>query len=207
MARNRKYENSLGLWKARVSLQADPLVLDAKAPMLWDIFVQFLLIGAVSFGGGIIAYERILLVEKRKWLSPDEFMAYLAISQTMPGLNSVNMAVLAGDHLRGTIGAVIATIGLILPGSLFVLAIGVLYANTADHPLADLVLIGIAAAAAGLLAAITYRIGGDNWRHLKSLLVIVATFLLMSIAKLSLPLVLLIMAPIAIYLYRPGQGT
>jgi chromate transporter len=192
-----------------VSSAADPLVsaTQAQVPKLWDIFVQFLLIGAISFGGGIIAYERILLVEKRKWLSPDEFMAYLAISQTMPGLNSVNMAVLAGDHMRGPIGSVLASIGLILPGALFVLAIGALYASSADHPLANLVLMGIAAAACGLLAAITYQIGDNAWRQLKPLLIIIATFLLMSVAKLSLPLVLLIMAPIAIYLYRPGQST
>nr|WP_255533638.1 chromate transporter [Polynucleobacter sp. es-MAR-4] len=187
-------------------MASDSAIAKAQFPRLSDLFVQFLVIGAVSFGGGIIAYERILLVEKRKWLSPDEFMAYLAISQTMPGLNSVNLAVLAGDHLRGAIGAIVATIGLILPGSIFVLAMGVLYANAADHPMANLVLVGIAAAASGLLAAITYRIGDGNWRHLKSVLVIVATFALMSIAKLSLPIVLLIMAPISIYLYRPGKG-
>ena len=52
--------------------------------------MQFFIIEAISFGGGLIAYERILLVEKRKWLSSDAFMGYLAISQTMPGLNSVN---------------------------------------------------------------------------------------------------------------------
>ena len=86
------------------------LAQQAKSPDLSDLFIQFLIIGAISFGGGIIAYERILLVEKRKWLSADEFMAYLAISQTMPGLNSVNMAVLAGDHLRGVLGAIIATL-------------------------------------------------------------------------------------------------
>jgi len=189
-----------------VTLATDISIAKLKSPKLSDIFAQFLLIGAISFGGGIMAYERILLVEKRKWLSADEFMAYLAISQTMPGLNSVNMAALSGDHLRGALGALIATIGLILPGSLFVLGMGVLYASTSDHPLANLILIGIAAAASGLLAAITYRIGEDNWRHLKSLLIIVATFILMSIAKLSLPIVLLIMAPIAIYLYRPSQG-
>lgn len=189
-----------------MSLDVNHPALTAEASKLGDIFVQFLIIGAVSFGGGIIAYERILLVEKRKWLSPDEFMAYLAISQTMPGLNSVNMAVLAGDHLRGVLGAITATLGLILPGSLFVLGMGVLYANASDHPLANLILIGIAASASGLLAAITYRIGDSNWRHLKSLLIIIATFLLMSVAKLSLPLVLLIMAPIAIYLYRPAKG-
>lgn len=174
---------------------------------LSDLFIQFLIIGAVSFGGGIIAYERILLIEKRRWLTPDEFMGYLAISQTMPGLNSVNLAVLAGDHLRGALGAFIAAIGLILPGSLFVLAIGVAYTTNTDHPLANLILAGVAAAACGLLAAITYRIGDEHWKHLKSLLIIVPTFLLMSIAKLSLPIVLLIMAPIAIYIYRPRASS
>lgn len=177
-----------------------------KSTDLRDLFIQFLSIGAISFGGGIIAYERILLVEKRQWLSADEFMAYLAISQTMPGLNSVNMAVLAGDHLRGVLGAVIATLGLILPGSLFVLGIGFIYANAGDHPSINWILGGIAAAATGLLAAITYKIGDTHWRHLKSLAIILCTFILMSIFKLSLPYVILIMAPISIYLYRPVKS-
>ncbi|SNX29554.1 chromate transporter [Polynucleobacter meluiroseus] len=178
----------------------------SNAPTLRDLFIQFLLIGAISFGGGIIAYERILLVERREWLSPDEFMAYLAISQTMPGLNSVNLAVLVGDHLRGVAGSVSATIGLILPGAFFVLGVGAIYASNANHPLANLILAGIAAAATGLLAAITYRIGEGHWQHIKSLALIVATFVLMSIVNLSLPLVLLIMAPIALYLYRPSKS-
>jgi chromate transporter len=100
---------------------------------LVDLFLQFLIVGAVSFGGGIIAYERILLVEKRKWLNADQFMAYLAISQTMPGLNSVNLAVLTGDHLRGMKGSIIALIGLVLPGSTLVLLLGFVYTALTDH--------------------------------------------------------------------------
>ena len=179
---------------------ADPVTLN-------DLFIQFFIIGAISFGGGIIAYERILLVEKRKWLSSDQFMAFLAISQTMPGLNSVNLAVLAGDLLRGKLGAFIAVLALIIPGSVFVLALGLLYSENANHPLANDILIGVAASACGLLAAITLRIGGDNWKQIKSVIIIVITFCLMSIAKLALPVVLLIMAPIAIYLYRPRANS
>jgi len=176
---------------------------ETQTPSLLKIFINFFQIGAISFGGGIIAYERILLVDKTKWLNPDEFMAFLAISQTMPGLNSVNLAVLAGDQLRGISGAISATLGLILPGSIFVMALGILYASNADHPLANIILMGIAAGACGLLTAMTYRIGDGQWKQLKSVAIIAATFGLMSIAKLSLPIVLLIMAPIAIYLYRP----
>ncbi len=178
----------------------------AARPSLIEIFLEFLLIGAVSFGGGIIAYERVLLIEKRKWLTNDTFMATLAISQTMPGLNSVNIAVLAGDYLRGALGAIAATIGLILPGSVFVLAVGYLYSQGADHPIVNILLAGIAACATGLLAAITYKIGSEHIRHLKSLAIIVATFVLMSIFKLSLIWVLVIMSPIALYVYRPGSG-
>lgn len=177
-------------------------VLESTAT-LWQLFYEFLLIGAVSFGGGIVAYERILLIEKRKWLTVDEFMATLAISQTMPGLNSVNLAVLAGNHVRGTLGAVAASCGLLIPGMVFVLVAGVAYSAGEDHPLVNMLLAGVAAGATGLLAAITLKIGSNHLRHLKSLAIIIATFVLMSFFKLSLIWVLVIMGPISLYLYRP----
>jgi len=170
---------------------------------LFALFVEFLLIGAVSFGGGIVAYEKILLTEKRKWLSQDEFMAALAISQTMPGLNSVNLAILAGDKLRGSLGAFVAMVGLILPGSLFVIIAGYAYKEGQDHPIVNLLLAGIAACATGLLAAITYKLGADLFKQLRPLLIIVTTFILMSVLHLSLIWVLLIMVPVALTIYRP----
>ena len=172
-------------------------------PRLWEIFVEFLLIGAISFGGGIVAYQKILLTEKKKWLSDDEFMASLAISQTMPGLNAVNIAVLAGDRLHGVLGSIAAAVGLLVPGCIFVLVVGLLYLGNKDQYVANLMLAGVAAAATGLISAITYSLGKNQFRHLKSLLIVIATFFLMSILSLSLPLVLLIMAPIAIFIYRP----
>ena len=177
-----------------------------NAPLA-DLFLQFLIVGAVSFGGGIIAYERILLVEKRKWLNADQFMAYLAISQTMPGLNSVNLAILTGDYLRGIKGSIIALLGLVLPGSAIILLLGLIYTALTDHAITVLLLTGIAAGATGLLAAVTYRIGDAHWKKPISLILITATFVLMSIVKLPLLEVLAIMAPISLFIYRPkGSG-
>jgi len=173
---------------------------------LWQLFYEFLLIGAVSFGGGIVAYERILLIEKRKWLTADEFMATLALSQTMPGLNSVNLAVLAGNQVRGTLGAIAAASGLILPGMVFVLIAGVAYSAGEDHPLVNMLLAGVAAGATGLLAAITFKIGSNRFRQVKSFAIIVSTFVLMSIFKLSLIWVLVIMGPLSLFIYRPQSG-
>ena len=177
----------------------------AVPPTLVQIFFEFLWIGAISFGGGIVAYERILLINKRRWLSADSFMATLAISQTMPGLNSVNLALLAGDQLRGTLGALAAAIGLMLPGGAFVLVVGVAYSAGGQHPFINVLLAGIAAGATGLLASVTYTIGKRHFVQMKSLFMIVSTFVLMSIFKLSLVWVLIVMVPIGLYLYRPGQ--
>jgi len=174
-------------------------------PSLWELFFEFMLIGAVSFGGGIIAYEKILLTEKKRWLTDDEFMAALAISQTMPGLNAVNLAVLSGDKLRGVLGSIAATVGLLIPGCAFVMVVGLIYLQNANHPMANLILGGVAAAATGLLSAITYKIGHKQFTEIKALIILVATFILMSIVSLSLPMVLAIIAPIAIFLYRPKK--
>ncbi|MCD8504241.1 MAG: chromate transporter [Burkholderiaceae bacterium] len=177
----------------------------AGQPSLWELFFEFLIIGAVSFGGGIVAYQKILLTEKKRWLSDDEFMAALAISQTMPGLNAVNLAVLSGDKLRGVLGSIAATLGLLIPGCTFVMVVGLIYLQNANHPTANLILGGVAAAATGLLSAITYKIGHKQFKEIKALIILVATFVLMSIVSLSLPMVLAIIAPIAIYLYRPKK--
>ena len=105
--------------------------------------------------------------------------------------------------MRGGIGAFAAMIGLILPGALFVMIAGYAYSEGQDHPVVDLLLAGIAAAATGLLAAITYKIGSKHFTQIKPLLIIVVTFVLMSVLHLSLIWVLVIMAPIALFLFRP----
>ena len=172
-------------------------------PRLSEIFLEFLLVGATSFGGGTVAYQRILMVEKKRWLSEDEFMASLAIGQTMPGLNAVNLAVLCGDRLRGAAGALTAAIALLIPGCTFVLLVGIFYLHQTDRHLANILLGGVAAAATGMLSAITYRIGKKQLTQLKSLTIVIASFYLLSIARLSLPTVLAIMSPIALFMYRP----
>src|SRR5215469_7581878 len=80
-----------------------------------QIFLDFLLIGATSFGGGVVAYLRNSLVTKRAWLDDKAFVELLSISQSLPGLNSTNMAVLVGDRLRGIPGALAAIVGMCLP--------------------------------------------------------------------------------------------
>jgi chromate transporter len=173
---------------------------------LWTIFLKFGTIGAISFGGGIIAYLQRMLIDETKWLTEDQFMASLEISQTMPGLNAVNMSVLVGDRLRGPLGAFVAALGIVAPGAIFVFLLG-LAATEAhrDTPIANAALRGIAAGATGLLLAIALRTGHKSFARPRDIVFIALTFAAMSFLKLRLLLILLTLAPIAIYLYRPRE--
>lgn len=172
---------------------------------LHQIFWQFLVVGAISFGGGIVAYLKDLLVTRYRWVNSDEFIVMLSISQTMPGLNSVNIAILMGDRLRGAIGAWVAALGLLLPGGLIVLTIGLVYGINSKHPMANHILGGVAAAAAALLSTVTWNLGERTFKKRKSLALLVLTFVLMSIVKLPLYLVLGTVLPLALFIYRPTQ--
>lgn len=176
-------------------------------PSLRELFWQFLIIGAVSFGGGIVAYERTLLVERKKWIDADNFMASLALSQTLPGLNSVNLAAIVGQRLAGLPGAIASVIGLVLPGAILVLALGILYENGRDDPLANLALSAVAAAATGLIANMIRQLGRTHFRKTLSLAIMALTFTLMSILKWPLPLVLAVVLPVAVWLNRPRART
>src|SRR5271168_4182936 len=95
-----------------------PAVSAAPKVTVATVFLKFLVIGSVSFGGGIVAYLRAMLVDQTKWYTDEEFLTALELSQTLPGTNSVNMSVLVGDKFAGWPGAAAGFLGLCLPGAL-----------------------------------------------------------------------------------------
>ncbi len=178
----------------------------AAAPVrvpLWEIFWTFLVIGGTSFGGGVVAYLRNGLVAKKGWLDDEGFLAALEISQALPGLNATNMSVIVGDRLRGPIGAVVAFLGMTLPGSALVMILGIVYAENHHNPAIISVLKGVGAASVGLLLAVTLQIGHKQLEHALDISLVVLTLVLVSIFHVSLVFVLLTVGPLAIYLYRP----
>jgi chromate transporter len=173
---------------------------------LFDLFKLFFMAGALSFGGGVVAYEREYLVGGARWLNDEDFLATLEISETLPGLNSVNIAVIVGDNLRGIPGAIAAVAGLIIPGAVVVMILGVLWNSSRHNPKITHFLLGIAAAAVGMLSVVTLQLGRRQFQNLRDLGIILVTFAAVSIFKISLAWVLLIIGPLAIFLYRPGPA-
>lgn len=182
---------------------------DAAPPArvsLPDIFGTFLLIGATSFGGGVVAYLRSALVGRRRWLDDDGFVEVLSISQTLPGLNAANVAILVGDRLRGLPGAVAAVTGICLPGALVMFAAGVAFGMHAERSFAKPMLHGVAAAAVGLVTAVTVQIGRKSLQRLGDLAFVALTVIGVSVLHWPIPYVLPVVGALAIWWHRPTRA-
>ena len=167
------------------------------------IFWTFLVIGATSFGGGMVAYLRETLVARRRWLDDDQFIVALEIGQTLPGLNSTNISIIVGDSLRGVPGAVAAFLGVILPGTVLLLTVGVFLGMQSQSPALVAVLDGAGAAALGLLVAVTVQVGRKELEGVVDVLLVLVTVVAVSVLHVPLPIVLLTVGPVAVWLYRP----
>src|SRR5258708_5619699 len=158
----------------------------AKGDSLREIFLTFLAIGGISFGGGVVAYLRNSLVTSKRWLDKEEFLAALEISQAMPGLIATNMSVIVGDRLRGPLGSIAAFLGMTLPGGIIVFLLGLFYASHQGNPMVSSLLAGAGAAAVGLLASVTLQIGGKQLEHLLDISLVAITVLLVSVFHVPL---------------------
>lgn len=168
-----------------------------------EIFRAFLLIGATSFGGGAVAYLRSSLVGRHRWVDDPTFVELLSISQSLPGLNATNVAILVGDRLRGAAGALSALAGICLPGALCMFAVGMAYGAHGDRPLVAVMLHGVAAAAVGLVTAVTLQLGRKSLGSLGDLAFVALAVAGVHLLHLSVPWVLLGVGALAIWWHRP----
>jgi chromate transporter len=176
----------------------------AQPIRLGAIFRTFFTAGAISFGGGVVAYLREYVVHQQQWLDDEDFLDALELSETLPGLNSVNMSVIIGDRLRGVSGAISAVVGLLVPGMVVMMTLGVLWSEQRHNPYLRAVLVGIAAAAVGLLTTVTLQLGHRQFVRVTDLVFIGVTFVAVSLLKISLVIVLLTVGPLAIWYYYPA---
>ncbi len=102
-------------------------------PSLASLFISFVSIGMMSFGGGLAAWTRREVVQKRGWLDDKQFLSGYALSQLVPGATNVNLAVFIGTQMRGTAGAVACFCGLTALPVAIVLALGALYLHSQGH--------------------------------------------------------------------------
>ncbi len=118
------------------------------------IFTCFAKIGAFTIGGGyaMIPIIQREVVEKNKWISEEDFLDVLAISQSAPGILAVNISIFLGYRLRGTRGSIVATLGSALPSFLIILLIAMFFAGYQDNPVVVSIFKGIRPVVVSLIA-------------------------------------------------------
>src|SRR6202165_5539397 len=107
-------------------------------------------IALASFGGGLSAWSREVLVVEKQWMGEAEFLSAMTMCRILPGANQVNMAVFAGSKMRGLPGAVAALFGLCLLPVVLILVAGFFYFRFKEMPAVKGVLHGASAGAVGL---------------------------------------------------------
>lgn len=136
----------------------------ARPHSLAELFLAFTVLALQGFGGVLAVVQREL-VERRRWMTHEEFIEEWAVAQTMPGPNVCNLSLVIGSRFFGLRGAAVALLGLLLVPALIVLALGSIYSHYSDHPRVAGALRGMAAVAAGMIVATGIKLAATLRRH------------------------------------------
>ncbi|VXB91043.1 chromate transporter [Massilia sp. 9I] len=131
---------------------------------LADLFVSFTVLALQGFGGVLAVVQREI-VERKRWLTQEEFIEDWAVAQIMPGPNVVNLSIMIGARWFGPAGALAAVAGLLVLPLALVLLLAALHARYAAHPAVAGALRGMAAVSAGLIAAAGLRLATSLARN------------------------------------------
>lgn len=117
-----------------------------------ELFTAFTVLALQGFGGVLPVAQREL-VEKRRWLTREQFVETLSVGQVLPGPNIINVSLMVGDRFFGWRGALAAVAGMLAAPLVIVMALALLYTHFAAEPRVVGAMRGMGAVAAGLIFA------------------------------------------------------
>jgi chromate transporter len=156
---------------------------------LTDLFVSFTVLALQGFGGVLAVVQREF-VEKKRWLTAEEFVEDWAVAQVMPGPNVINLSLIIGGRYFGLKGAMAALAGMLVAPLLMVLSLALIYAQFASRPEVAGALRGMGAVAAGLITATGLKLLPALKQNVVGTLVSIGSIAItiVAIAGLRLPL-------------------
>lgn len=183
----------------------------AQPRSLADLFWSFTLLALQGFGGVLVVVQREL-VERKRWLTREEFVEEWAVAQIMPGPNVINLSIMLGSRYFGWRGAVAGVAGMLAAPLLVVIVLALLYTQFAGQPQVSGALRGMGAVAAGLIAATGLKLLATLGRHPLGIVtagaLALATFVAVALLRLPLAYVLLGLGGLASVLtWRRLAGT
>lgn len=128
---------------------------------LCRLFIAFFKIGLFTFGGGLAMLPLIqrTVVEDYKWMTEEEMLDCIAVTQAMPGVIAVNAATYIGNRRKGFAGSLAATLGVILPSFIIIILAVLFLGAIGDNKYIDGAFTGVKAASCGLILCAAIKLG------------------------------------------------
>ena len=154
---------------------------------LFYLFWTFCKIGALTFGGGYAMLPLIQreIVENKKWSTEKEILDYYAVGQCTPGVIAVNTATFIGYKLKGIMGGIIATLGVVFPSLIIILIIAAFLQNFADLTIVQSAFAGIRVAVVALIITTVTKLLKSSIKDYLCAIIAVLTFILSTFLGLS----------------------
>ena len=171
---------------------------------LFDLFWTFCKIGALTFGGGYAMLPLIQreIVENKKWSTEKEILDYYAVGQCTPGVIAVNTATFIGYKLKGIIGGIIATLGVVFPSLIIILIIAAFLQNFADLAIVQSAFAGIRVAVVALIITTVVKLLKSS---IKDYLLAILAFIISAFLGLS-PVYVVIAAGLTGFIAKGLRG-
>lgn len=164
-----------------------------KSAILLDLFITFMKIGAFTIGGGLAMLPIIEreIVEKKQYISHEEIVDAFAVSQSLPGIIAINSAIYVGYRIAGVLGAIVTTIGVVLPSFVTIILIAMFFTSIQGNTLINKALTGVKAGVAGIIGVAVVRLGKKVIKDTFALILAVVAFILAAFLDISIVIIVL----------------
>jgi chromate transporter len=169
---------------------------------LLNAFIAFFKIGAFTLGGGYAMLPLIQaeVVDKKKWLSNEEFIDTIAIAQSSPGPVAVNSSIFIGYKLSGVIGSIVCTLGVVLPSFISILLIVKFLYQYRNNEIIDQVFSGIRPAVVALIFSSVYKLAKASKLNKYTLLISLLSLMVIVLFNVS-PIIVILLGGLGAVVY------
>jgi len=171
---------------------------------MWELYLTFLKIGAVMFGGGYSMLPLLMreLVDKKKWCTEEEVLDYFSLAQCTPGVIAINSATFVGYKRGKALGGVVASLGVVTVPLLMIIVIAAVLQNLMSYPLVQHIFAGVRVAVAALMTVTIVRLIQKAAKNGISWVIVIVSFLLLTVVGLDSVWLVLMAAAFGIVLGR-----
>lgn len=175
-----------------------------KSKQLSAVFWTFFKIGTFTFGGGLAMIPLIQkeVVDKRQWVNEAEILDIFAISQSVPGVISINSAIFIGKRVAGLSGAIAAALGVIFPAFASIILVITILSGLKNNIIVDKIFIGIRAASAALILLAAIKLGKSAIQGKTGLIIALASFAMIVIFDIHAMWAVVLGAAAGLLFYR-----